>query len=146
MLKFLCSISGRGWALFFVRWILGSVFFLRGIEKTFVMGPAEHAKQFFVDGFAEITWIPEFFLNALGYSIPVIELIIGAMILAGFRTREALVGVGGLLIITTIGHTLQNPFFDVNGHTFTYLVMLVFLLMAAGDDDKLTLPGLMGKG
>ena len=144
MLKFFCSITGRGWALFFVRWILGVVFLLRGFHKTFVMGPVEHAEKFFVDGFAEFAFLPEIFLRALGMAIPVVELVIGAMILIGLRLREALVATGALLIVTTIGHTLQNPFFDINGHTFTYLVMTVFLLMVPGDDDKLTLSGISG--
>jgi thiosulfate dehydrogenase [quinone] large subunit len=118
-----------------VRWILGLLFLMAGYWKVFVLTPAVHAQQFFVDGFSD-TWIPTWLLQLLGYSIPFLELIAGILICIGFRTREALVAVGLLLIVTTYGHALQQPLFDIDGHTFTRLALIVFLLLSPGGSDR----------
>jgi uncharacterized membrane protein YphA (DoxX/SURF4 family) len=120
---------------FIVRWILGLLFLMAGYWKVFVLTPTEHASQFFVDGFADY-WIPEWLLYALGLSIPFLELAAGLLICLGLRTREALIFVGLLLIVTTYGHALQDPLFDIDGHTFTRLALIVFLLLAPAGSDK----------
>ena len=118
-----------------VRWILGLLFLMAGYWKVFVLTPAVHAQQYFVDGFSD-TWIPTWLLQLLGYSIPFFELIAGLLICIGFRTREALVAVGLLLIVTTYGHALQQPLFDIDGHTFTRLALIVFLLLSPAGTDR----------
>ena len=125
-------------AILIVRWILGLLFLMAGYWKVFVLTPTVHAQQFFVDGFAE-TWIPVWLLNLLGYSIPVLELAAGLLICIGWRTREALIAVGLLLIVTTYGHALQQPLFDIDGHTFTRLALIVFLLLAPTGSDRFSL-------
>jgi thiosulfate dehydrogenase [quinone] large subunit len=72
-------------------------------------------------------------LQLFGYGIPFLELVAGLLICIGFRTREALIAVGLLLIVTTYGHALQQPLFDIDGHTFTRLALIVFLLLAPND-------------
>lgn len=108
---------------------------MAGYWKVFVLTPANHAQQFFVDGFSD-TWIPTWLLQALGYSIPFLELVAGLFICIGFRTREALIAVGFLLIVTTYGHALQQPLFDISGHTFTRLALIVFLLLSPAGTDR----------
>ena len=123
---------------FIVRWILGLVFLMAGFWKVFVLTPAVHAQQYFVDGFSD-SWIPAVFLQLLGYSIPFLELAAGLLICIGFRKREALIAVGVLLIVTTYGHALQQPLFDIDGHTFTRLALIVFLLLAPAGTDKFSI-------
>lgn len=125
-------------ARFICRWILGLLFAMAGWWKVFELGPIEHARRFFVEGFAE-HWIPEWLLWALGVSIPWLELAAGVLILIGLKLRHALIAVGLLLIVTTYGHALQQPLFDIDGHTFTRLALIVFLLLAGSDEDRLTL-------
>ena len=120
---------------FIVRWILGLLFFMAGYWKVFVLTPAIHAQQFFVEGFTD-TWIPTWLLQLFGYSIPFLELIAGLLICIGFRTRNALIAVGLLLIVTTYGHTLQQPLFDIDGHTFTRLALIIFLLLSPVASDR----------
>ncbi len=122
-------------AVFIVRWILGLLFLLAGYWKVFVLTPAQHAQRFFVEGFAD-HWIPEWLLFALGYSIPLVEFAAGLLLCLGLRTREALIAVGLLLIVTTYGHALQQPLFDIDGHTFTRLALLIFLLLAPRGCDR----------
>ena len=127
---------------FIVRWILGLLFLMAGYWKVFVLTPAGHAQQFFVEGFSE-TWIPTWLLHLFGYSIPFLELVAGLLICIGFRTREALIAVGLLLVITTYGHSLQQPLFDIDGHTFTRLALIVFLLLAPVGNDRYSIDHLL---
>ncbi len=120
---------------FIVRCILGLLFLMAGYWKVFVLTPAGHAQQFFVEGFSD-TWIPTWLLQLFGYSIPFLELVAGLLICIGFKTREALIAVGLLLIVTTYGHALQQPLFDIDGHTFTRLALIVFLLLAPVGSDR----------
>lgn len=122
-------------AVLITRWILGVVFLMAGYWKVFVLTPAQHTRQYFVEGFADY-WIPEWLLLVLGFSIPFLELAAGVLLCLGFRTRDALVALGLLLIVTTYGHALQQPLFDIDGHTFTRLALIVFLLLAPQGSDK----------
>lgn len=131
-------ISPRVTAQFICRWILGLLFAMAGWWKVFELGALEHARRFFVDGFAE-HWIPEWLLWTLGVCIPYLELAAGLLILAGLQLRRAVTAVGLLLIVTTYGHALQQPLFDIDGHTFTRLALIVFILMVGADDDRATL-------
>ena len=127
---------------FIVRWILGLLFLMAGYWKVFVLTPAGHAQQYFVQGFSD-SWIPTWLLQILGYSIPFLELVAGLLICIGFRTREALIAVGLLLILTTYGHSLQQPLFDIDGHTFTRLALIVFLLLAPLGNDRFSIDQLL---
>ncbi|MCH8301638.1 MAG: DoxX family protein [Proteobacteria bacterium] len=129
-------------AVFIVRWILGLLFFMAGYWKVFVLTPAQHAQQYFVDGFAD-SWIPDWLLQLFGVTIPFVELLAGILLCAGLRTREALIAVGLLLIVTTYGHTLQQPLFDIDGHTFTRLALIIFLLLAPLKSDRYSVDGWM---
>lgn len=130
-------ISPRVTAEFICRWILGLLFTMAGWWKVFELGAIEHARRFFVEAFAE-HWIPEWVLWMLGVCVPYLELAAGLLILAGFQLRWALTAVGILLIVTTYGHALQQPLFDIDGHTFTRLALIVFVLMAGAEDDRTT--------
>ena len=131
-------------AVFIVRWILGILFVMAGYWKVFVLTPAAHAQNYFVGGFSD-TWIPTWLLLALGYAIPFLELVAGLLICIGLRTREALIAVGLLLIVTTYGHALQEPLFDIAGHTFTRLALIIFLLLAPAGCDRYALDTWLAK-
>ena len=124
-------------AVFICRWILGVIFAIAGWWKVTELGAVQHARQYFVEGFAE-SWIPEWLLWGLGLVIPWLELVAGLLVLAGLKLRWALTALGLLLVVTTYGHALQQPLFDIDGHTFTRLALIVFLLMAGTDRDRAT--------
>lgn len=121
-----------------VRGILGVLFLMAGWWKVFVLTPQAHAEQFFIGWFSD-SWIPQWLLWALGLSIPVLELAAGIALLLGWRLRLTLAVLGGLLVVTTYGHALREPLFDIDGHTFTRLALIVFLLVAPGGADRLSL-------
>lgn len=138
-------ITPRVTASFLVRWILGLLFTMAGWWKVFGLGVIAHARGYFVEGFAE-HWIPEWLLWILGVTIPYLELIAGLMLLVGLRINWALTALGLLLIVTTYGHALQEPLFDIDGHTFTRLSLIVFLLLAGSRGDRLTVDYWIGRG
>jgi len=133
-------LDGWSWAIFFVRWVLGLIFFMAGWWKTFDLGPLEHARRLFVEPYAD-SWIPAWLLWTLGSVIPVVELAAGALTCLGLRVREAGVALGVILIIVAYGHLLKEPLFDTTHHIFPRLVLLTFVLAAPAGRDLLSLDG-----
>jgi len=127
-------------AYFITRWLLGILFLMAGYWKLFVLGASQHAQQFFVMGYSD-NWIPHWLLSMLGYVIPYWELAAGVLLVVGFRLREVLTSLGVLLIITTYGHALKEPLFDIDGHTFTRLALIIFLLLMLRQKDRLSIDG-----
>lgn len=131
-------LDGWSWAIFFVRWVLGLIFFMAGWWKTFELTPLGHARRLFVEPFAA-TWLPTWLLWTSGTVIPVIELIAGGLLCLGLRTRAAGIAIGFILIVVSYGHLLQEPLFDTTHHIFPRLVLLTFVLAAPADRDLLSL-------
>jgi len=141
---FLRELDGWSWATFFVRWVLGLIFFMAGWWKVFELGAAEHARRYFIAGFTE-TWIPVWLLWALGVAIPFAELLAGALVCLGWRLREACVALGLILVCVTYGHLLLEPLFDTTSHIFPRLVLLTFVLCTPPERDRLSLDQLLGR-
>jgi len=137
-------MKANNWGLagLVVRLQLGLLFLMAGWWKVFDLGASEHAQRFFVDGFSE-TWIPPWLLWPLGVTIPFIELAAGLLVIAGWRIRETLTVLGLLLAITTYGHALL---LDIDGHTFTRLALVVFLLVAPAAAHRYSLDHLLHGG
>jgi uncharacterized membrane protein YphA (DoxX/SURF4 family) len=129
--------SQRSWAVLFARLVLGLIFFMAGIWKVFQLGPLEHARKYFLP-FAD-TFLPVWSLWLVGVTIPVVELVAGALLIVGLRVREALIALGGVLVIVTFGHLLREPLFNFSGHVIPRLALLLFLLWCPRDSDRWSL-------
>jgi uncharacterized membrane protein YphA (DoxX/SURF4 family) len=123
----------RSLALLFARLVLGLIFFMAGFWKVFQLGPLEHARKYFLP-FAD-TFLPVWSLWVLGVTIPLVELAGGGLLLIGLRVREALVALGGVLVIVTFGHLLRDPLFNFSGHVIPRLALLLFLLWSPREYD-----------
>jgi len=130
-------LDGWSWAIFFVRWVLGLIFFMAGWWKTFQLGPFGHVRQFFLP-FAD-TWIPLWLLWTVGTVIPIVELVAGGLMCLGLQVRAAGIALGGVLIVVTYGHLLAEPLYDTTHHIFPLLVLLTFVLAAPAGRDLLSL-------
>src|SRR5437868_14721883 len=97
----------RAWAILFARLVLGLIFFMAGVFNVFQLGPLGHARKYFLP--FQDTFLPVWSLWAVGVTIPFIELIAGALVIMGFRLREALLALGFVLLIVTFGHLLKEP-------------------------------------
>jgi len=136
-------VTNRGWARFFARGIVGILFFMAGWWKCFELTPVGHTQRFFLEAYAE-TWIPEALLWAFGLSIPVLELVAGGLVVIGFRTREALILLGFILLVVTYGHTLTEPLFSIQGHILPRGLILLAALVLPAEEDRLSVDSWLG--
>ena len=127
----------RSWAILFARLVLGLIFFMAGVMKVFQLGPLEHARKYFLP-YAD-TFLPVWSLWATGVVIPIVELIAGALVIIGLRIREALVGLGFVLVIVTFGHLLKEPLYEFHTHVIPRLALLLFVLLLPREDDRFSL-------
>ena len=125
--------SNRAWALLFARLVLGLIFFMAGVMKVFQLGPIEHARKYFLP--FNDTFLPIWSLWAVGFTIPFVELIAGALVIIGLRTRDALIALGCVLVIVTFGHLLHDALFNFSGHVIPRLALLLFILCFPREDD-----------
>jgi len=131
------SNSARSWAIFFAREVLGFIFFMAGVYKVFQLGPLNHARKYFLP-FAD-TFLPAWSLWATGVTIPFVELIAGALLIIGWRTREALIALGFVLITVTFGHLLHEPLYPFHEHVIPRLALLLLVLLFPSEDDRFSL-------
>ena len=124
----------RSWALLVARLVLGLIFFMAGAYKVFQLGPLEHARKYFLP-YAD-TFLPVWSLWATGVVIPFVELVAGALVVLGLRTREALISLGFVLAIVTFGHLLKEPLYEFHTHVIPRLALLLFILLLPREDDR----------
>jgi uncharacterized membrane protein YphA (DoxX/SURF4 family) len=127
----------RAWATLFARLVLGLIFFMAGVGKVFQLGPIEHARKYFLP-FSD-TFLPVWSLWFAGVTIPIIELVAGALLLLGLRIRDALIALGFVLVIVAFGHLLRDPLFNFSGHVIPRLALLLFLLWCPRETDRFSL-------
>ena len=78
-------------------------------------------------------------------TIPFVELIGGALMLVGWRVREASIALGGVLLVVTFGHLLKEPLYEFHTHVIPRLALLVFVLMLPRDADRFSLDALLAR-
>ena len=127
----------RAWAVLFARLVLGLIFFMAGTWKVFQLGPLQHARKYFLP-YAD-TFLPIWSLWVVGVIIPFVELLAGALVILGLRTREALVSLGFVLAVVTFGHLLKEPLYEFHTHVIPRLALLLFVLLIPRDDDRFSL-------
>lgn len=135
------SATGRVWAELFSRLILGLIFFMAGIFKVFQMGALAHARDLFVGPYAD-SILPAWSLWVAGTTIPYVELIAGALLIVGWRTRDALVALGAVLVVVTFGHLLADPLFPFNSHVIPRWALLVVCFLLR-DEARFSLDDLL---
>jgi uncharacterized membrane protein YphA (DoxX/SURF4 family) len=136
--------SDRAWALFFCRTILGLIFFMAGVYKCFKMTPIGHARFYFVDPYRD-TFLPVWSLWATGTVVPIVELLAGGLVLVGFKTRPALLALGGVLVLVAFGHLLKEPLYAFHTHVIPRLALLTVVLLVPREEDVLSIDGVLRK-
>jgi uncharacterized membrane protein YphA (DoxX/SURF4 family) len=97
------------------------------------LGPVEHARKYFLP--YSDTFLPIWSLWAVGVVIPFVELVAGALLIIGLRTREASVSLGFVLAVVTFGHLLKEPLYEFHTHVIPRLALLLFILVLPREDD-----------
>jgi uncharacterized membrane protein YphA (DoxX/SURF4 family) len=136
---------GRSWAIFFARGTLGLIFFMAGVYKVFRMTPVGHAHKYFVDPYAD-TFLPTWSLWLTGVTVPVVELVAGALLMIGLRVREALLSLGFVLLLVTFGHLLKEPLYAFHTHVIPRLALVLFILLLPRAADRFSVDRLLDKG
>ena len=134
--------TDRAWAIFFCRAVLGLIFLMAGVYKCFQMTPIGHARHFFVEPYAD-TFLPAWSLWLTGMIVPVVELIAGAMVLVGFKTRPALLSLGAVLVLVTFGHLLKEPLYEFHTHVIPRLGLLTVVLVLPREEDAISFDGFL---
>ena len=129
--------TDRAWAILFARAILGLIFFMAGAWKVFQLGPLQHARRYFIEPYAQ-SFLPRWSLWATGVTVPVVELVAGALLLVGWHVRLALLALGGVLVLVTFGHLLAEPLYEFHTHVIPRAALLLFLLVMPRADDRLS--------
>lgn len=133
--------SDRSWAILFERGVLGFIFFVAGVYKVFQLGPFEHARKYFLP-YAD-TFLPVWSLWVTGTMIPIVELIGGTFVLIGWRVREALLGLGSVLVLVTFGHLLKEPLHPFPEHVIPRLALVLFLLLVPRGEDRFSIEAIL---
>ena len=131
----------RAWAILFARAVVGLIFFMAGVWKVFTLTPAGHVRKWFLP--FQDTFLPTWSLWAVGFTIPFIELIAGAMVIVGFRTRIALIALGFVLVIVTFGHLLHEPLYPFHEHVIPRLALVLLLLLIPESADRFSVDRLL---
>src|SRR4051812_1968664 len=122
------------WAILFARLVLGMIFFMAGVYKVFQQGPIEHARQWFLP--YSDTFLPVWSLWTMGVIIPFVELIAGALVIVGLRTRDALIALGFVLAVVTFGHLLKEPLYEFHTHVIPRLALLLLIMLLPREADR----------
>jgi uncharacterized membrane protein YphA (DoxX/SURF4 family) len=138
------AVSDRAWAILIARLVLGLIFFMAGEWKVFTLGPLEHARKWFTGPYAD-SFLPVWSLWAVGTTIPFVELAAGALLILGWRVREACLALGAVLVIVTFGHLLADPLYEFHTHVIPRTALLLFVLVMPRDEDVLSLDTLLGR-
>lgn len=141
MRVFIDDAAAKAWAVLFARLVLGLIFFMAGVWKVFELGPVGHVRRFFLP--FQHTFLPTWSLWVVGFTIPFIELIGGALVIVGWETRYALVALGAVLATVTFGHLLENPLYAFHEHVIPRLALLLFILMVPQEFDRFSLDRLL---
>lgn len=129
--------TAKAWAVLFARLVLGLIFFMAGVWKVFGLGPIGHVQRFFLP--FQHTFLPTWSLWAVGFTIPFVELIAGALVILGWKTRTALIGLGTVLVIVTFGHLLDQPLYALHEHVIPRLALVLFVLLIPQELDRFSI-------
>ena len=121
----------------FARLILGLIFFMAGIFKVFELGLMGHAERFFLP--YQDSFLPVWSLWVVGVSIPIIELLAGALLIIGWLVRWAAVSLGIILVVVTFGHLLKEPLFAFHVHVIPRLALVLFVLILPEAMDRFSI-------
>jgi len=118
-------VWNRRFGLLGVRLIIATLSMLLGYHKIFVLGLEDQFKWFA----ALEQWFPVPILWAVNYYAAWVELIGGALLFVGLLRDVALYLILSVLVIVTIGHSLESAVWDVQQMVFRTMALVVLLLL-----------------
>ncbi len=140
------DVTARATAIFLARVLVGLLWFIGGVNKVFLWGAIEHARNLFVIPYAG-TILPTWSLWASGTVIPYLEFIFPALVIVGLWTRPSLYVLGGILIVVTFGHLLLTPLAieRLSDFILARAVLLLLVLAFPPEADRYSIDTLLAK-
>lgn len=127
------NLTNNQWAFFVARVTMGINFLFHGIVRLpKLSGFAEGLSK----GFAE-TLVPPSLVYPFAYGLPIVEFILGLLLLIGFKTRFAAIA-GGLLIAFIMLGTCLKEDWPLVGSQLIY-ALFFFLLIKNLDHNALSI-------
>lgn len=116
-------MDSRKLAYFFARITLGVNFLIHGLVR---LPKLQEFAQGVVKGF-EGTILPDFMVIPFAYAIPIMEFVLGIMLLLGLFTRKALAASAILMIVLIAGSAFKEDWGAVSTQML-YALYVFFLL------------------
>ena len=120
-------------AMFFIRVLLGIIFFFQGYGKIFTMGVGQVYDRFFKE--FERTILPKWLIVSAAYYTSYAELLGGGLLIIGLFRKQALYILALDLLIVSFGHGLMEPIWDLS-HVIPRAVLLSALFLLPPDWDS----------
>jgi thiosulfate dehydrogenase [quinone] large subunit len=138
-----CRISPEGAAAFLLRVSLGVLFFFVGLDKFLAPIGAAGVSQKLAAGF-HTTNLPAFLAVPFLHMLPYVEVTLGAVLVIGIFTQEALAASGLLLISLAFGKIFEQDYATV-ANNFNYVLLAAVGLYFASRDNLYSLDRLLRK-
>jgi putative oxidoreductase len=118
--------------IFFLRTLLGLIFFFQGLGKIARWG----FENLYENAFQPLEqFFPKWWLLGTLYGTTFAELLGGAMLLLGWQRRWALTVLGVVLLVVSVGHGLESPVWNLS-HVFPRAVLLAAVLLLPAEWDR----------
>ncbi len=135
-------ISPENFAPFFVRVLLGILFFGQGYEKVFRIKMKNVIDTIRPD--YQKLKMPSFLIIAGAYITSYLELVGGFFLIIGVFKYISLYILACDLLIVSLGMSLLNSIWDLR-HVFPRVLLLLFLLIYPAEFDTLTLQNIISR-
>jgi putative oxidoreductase len=123
----------RNAGLFFIRSLLGIIFFMQGYGKIFTMGIHKVYESFFKE--FENTVLPKWLIISTAYYTSYVEWIGGFLLAAGLFRKYAMYLLALDLLIVSFGHGFMEPIWDLS-HVIPRAILLSGLFILPWEWDK----------
>ena len=127
------NATARAAGLFFIRALLGIIFFMQGFGKIFTIGVANLYNMFFKD--FEKTFLPKWLIWITAYYTSYVEVICGLLLIIGLFKKYALYLLAIDLLVVSFGHGLLEPIWDLQ-HVIPRAILLIALFLLPQEWDR----------
>ena len=125
------QMSNKKLALFLFRFVVGVNFLMHGVVR--ILGDYSGFAEGMVNDFGE-TFLHPLSVLALAYAIPIVELIIGVILITGYKLRYGLILGFLLMAVLIFGMSLLQEW-GVVGTQMIYAISL-FLILYFEEDES----------
>ena len=127
------KISMKIPGMFFIRALLGIIFFMQGYGKIFTIGVSKVYEMFFK--VFENTFLPKWLILSAAYYTSYVEMIGGFLLIIGLFRKYAMYLLAIDLLIVSFGHGLMEPIWDLS-HVIPRAILLAALFLLPIEWDK----------